>query len=74
MFTIRFIKHGGKGYRSFSTEKYDVNPAFERGDGAPSVEIIMDDDTCEYVGPHDPYDTAFVTNSTGRTIDRIQAD
>ena len=69
MFTIRFIKHGGRGHVSFSASQYETI----HGDENVEVRMILKDGSeyFEQVGPKEPYDIAYVTNETGRTIDKI---
>lgn len=69
MFTIRFIKHGGRGQTSYICRKYDT----EYRDGLLEVEMTFKDDTVyfEQIGPTEPYDIAYVTNEAGRTIDKL---
>ena len=81
MFVLRFIKHGGNGYRSFSCDKYEVNAdatnsvkvtmftqAAEQSDEGPTSYVTE----VEYVGPTDPYDLAYVTNEAGKTVDTVR--
>ncbi len=69
MFTIRFIKHGGRGATNYSITSYET--VIEED----SVDVIMtlkDGSTYhEQIGPKEPYDIAYVTNEAGKTIDKI---
>lgn len=69
MFTIRFIKHGGKGHRSYSCTEYETT----HKDGIVEVRMVLKDGSeyYEQVGPEEPYDIAYVTNEAGRTIDKV---
>jgi hypothetical protein len=69
MFTIRFIKHGGRGQTSYICRKYDT----EVREGELEVIMTLKDDTeyFEQIGPTSPYDIAYVTNEAGRTIDKL---
>ena len=69
MFTIRFIKHGGRGQTSYCCTKYDT----EYRDGILEVVMILKDgnEYFEQIGPSEPYDIAYVTNEAGRTIDKL---
>ena len=72
MFTIRFIKHGGRGHRSFACSEYEVNLNNEETT-LVEVRMVLKDGSeyFEQVGPKEPYDIAYVTNEAGRTIDKI---
>jgi hypothetical protein len=69
MFTIRFIKHGGRGQTSYICRKYETNVS----DGYLEVVMTLKDETeyFEQIGPTEPYDIAYVTNEAGRTIDKL---
>lgn len=71
MFTIRFIKHGGTGHRSFACSEYEVDRA--SGAGVVEIRMVLKDgaEYFEQIGPTEPYDVAYVTNEAGRTIDKI---
>lgn len=82
MFVLRFIKHGGNGYKSFSCDEYEVSSV----EGSDAVEVKMithaaeqpdDGETLseavfERVGSTEPYDLAYVTNRDGKTIDTVR--
>lgn len=69
MFTIRFIKHGGNGHKSYACSEYETTHQGEY------VEIRMvlksGEEYFEQIGAKQPYDIAYVTNEAGRTIDKI---
>lgn len=69
MFTIRFIKHGGNGHKSFACTEYET--VFK--DTCVEVRMVLKDGTeyFEQIGDNEPYDVAYVTNEAGRTIDKI---
>ena len=69
MFTIRFIKHGGRGQTSYTCRKYET----VIGEGCLEVILTLKDDSeyYEQIGPTEPYDIAYVTNEAGRTIDKL---
>lgn len=68
MFTIRFIKHDGKGHTSYSCSSYSTN----HRDGYVDVRMVMKEgDYHEQVGDEQPYGVAYVTNEAGKTIDKI---
>ena len=72
MFTIRFIKHGGRGHKSFSCSEYEVN--LDNGTAeVVEVRMVLKDGSeyFEQIGPKEPFDIAYVTNEAGRTIDKI---
>jgi hypothetical protein len=72
MFTLRFIKHGGNGYRSFAATEYEVNPPEDK-DGVVTVDMTVDGETVtEYLHDTEPFDIAYVTNMEGKTIDCIR--
>lgn len=69
MFTIRFIKHGGNGHKSYACSEYETSHEGEY------VEVRMvlksGEEYFEQIGATQPYDIAYVTNEAGRTIDKI---
>lgn len=69
MFTIRFIKHGGNGHKSYACAEYET----EMKDEFVEVRMVLKDGSeyFEQVGDKEPYDIAYVTNEAGRTIDKI---
>jgi hypothetical protein len=69
MFTIRFIKHGGRGHKSYACIEYETT----HGTDEVEVKMVLKDNTeyFEQIGPNTPYDVAYVTNEAGRTIDKI---
>ena len=73
MFTLRFIRHGGRGYTSYACQTYTVQPG-EVGED-DFVEVVMHqkdgERTFEQVGDTMPYDVCYVTNEAGKTIDKI---
>lgn len=76
MFTLRFVRHGGRGYTAYSSRAYTVKPGeTEEGDFV-EVEMLDKDGerTFEQVGDTMPYDVCYVTNAAGKTIDKIAVD
>ena len=69
MFTIRFIKHGGRGHVSFSCTSYETTIESD----VVEVKMVLKDGSeyFEQIGGTQPYDIAYVTNEAGRTIDKI---
>ncbi len=69
MFTIRFIKHGGRGTQNYSVTSYET----DIGDNCVDVAMTLKDGSTyhEQIGPTQPYDIAYVTNEAGKTIDKI---
>jgi len=70
MFTIRFIKHGGRGHTSYSASQYET--IVSEAD-VVEVRMVLKDGSeyFEQIGPTVPYDIAYVTNEAGKTIDKI---
>jgi hypothetical protein len=69
MFTIRFIKHGGRGHVSYSCTSYETT----HNERNIEVKMALKDGTeyYEQIGATEPFDIAYVTNEAGRTIDKI---
>ena len=69
MFTIRFIKHAGAGHKSYSVQAYSTDVR----DDHVRVDMELKDGTMyvEEVGPTQPYDIAYVSNDSGKTVDKI---
>lgn len=69
MFTIKFIKLGGRGHRSFCCSEYETS----LDDITIEVRMVMSDgeEVTENVGPDSDYSVAYVTNEAGRTIDKV---
>jgi len=69
MFTVRFIKHGGKGHKSYACSEYETIYK----DEYVEVRMVLKDGSeyFEQIGDKEPYDIAYVTNEAGRTIDKI---
>ena len=69
MFTIRFIKNGGKGHRSYSCSEYETTIR----DEFIEVRMVLKCGTeiDELVGAGQDYELAYVTNEAGRTIDKV---
>jgi hypothetical protein len=68
MFTLRFIKHGGRGHKAFTAASYevDIQDNFVEVAMTTGSEVVY-----EQIGPTQPYDVAYVTNVSGRTVDKI---
>lgn len=69
MFTIRFIKHGGRGHTAYSCAKYST--VLETDHTEVCMTTADGEQVFEQIGPTEPYDIAYVTNEAGRTIDKI---
>lgn len=69
MFTIRFIKHGNRGTLNYVAVSYST----ESGEDSVEVRIVLKNGSehSERVGPEEPYDTAYVANEAGKTVDKI---
>lgn len=69
MFTVRFLKHGGAGHRSYSCVTYEVTQKEDRAD--VKMELQNGDMYVEQIGPESTYEIAYVTNESGKTIDKV---
>lgn len=69
MFTIRFIKHKKQGYATYSVTSYETTHNLDQTDVVMS--LADGQDMTESIGPDVLFDCAFVTNTAGRTIDKI---
>lgn len=81
MFTVRFERPSG-GYDVLECQRYSVSDDADTDADSSKARIdgktirlytTLDDESprFEYVGPTQPYAVAYVTNSAGKTVDRI---
>lgn len=79
MFTVRLERHASGKYDVLSCQRYSVSESEcgtqEIASRFKEIRLFrsLDDDDphFEFIGPEQMYAVAFITNSAGKTIDRI---
>ncbi len=69
MFTLRFIRQAERGYDNVAATRYSVEPGQE---GTRVILTLPNGTEEEYtVGPQEYYCVCYVTNTAGKTIDKV---
>jgi hypothetical protein len=69
MFTLRFIRHGERGYDNIAAARYSVE---KHEDDSRIIVTLPNGTEEEYtVGAQEYYAVCYITNTAGKTIDKV---